>query len=324
MIRLRDLAIAFPSPHGEPAQAVRGVSIEIGDGDRVGLVGESGSGKSLTALACVGLVPEPGRVVGGTVEIDGLDVADAPVTRLREVRGGEIGVVFQEAAGALNPVYTVGFQLAETVRAHRPVERRRARELAMEMLQEVAIEEPDQVFRSYPHELSGGQAQRVMLATALAGGPRTLIADEPTSELDPITRMEVLELIGRLTREHGLGLLLISHDLEVVRGAVDRVIVMYGGRIVEEGPTAEVFAEPLHPYTRGLLASIPGWNGSGGGNCPHPVRPFARPAESGCPFEPRCGIARSQCRETVPALLEVAAGRRVRCPVAAGSGTRNV
>jgi oligopeptide/dipeptide ABC transporter ATP-binding protein len=212
--------------------------------------------------------------------------------------------------------------------------RRQAKKHALDLLAEVALGEPQAVFRAYPHELSGGQAQRVMLALALAGAPRFLIADEPTSELDPITRAEVLALIDRLSGEHGLGLLLISHDLQSVRGAVERLAVMYAGRIVEEGPAAEVFGAPLHPSTRELLAAVPGRRTPDARPGPQaavahaehrleansparlPAAP-ARPAPSGCPYHPRCPIARAQCSEAVPVLIEVAPGRRVRCPVVA-------
>jgi oligopeptide/dipeptide ABC transporter ATP-binding protein len=318
MIRLHELEIAFPRPGGALEPVVRGVSLELGEGERLGLVGESGSGKSLTALACLGLVPEPGRITGGRVEVDGLDLAAAPAARLRALRGGEIGLVFQEAAGALNPVYTVGFQLVETIRLHRSLPRLSARQLALDLLAEVALDEPQGASRAYPHELSGGQAQRVMLALALAGAPRFLIADEPTSELDPITRTEVLALIERLTGERGLGLLLISHDLASVRGAVQRLVVMYAGRIVEEGSAAEVFASPLHPYTRELLAAVPGRRATGVKPGPPPAA--ARPAAIGCPYRPRCVSARQECRVAAPELLEIARGRRLRCPVVLGTG----
>jgi oligopeptide/dipeptide ABC transporter ATP-binding protein len=337
MIRLHELAIAFPGAGGGLEPVVRGVSLELGEGERLGLVGESGSGKSLTALACLGLVPEPGRLVGGRVEVDGLDLAAAPAARLRALRGGEIGLVFQEAAGALNPVYTVGFQLVETIRCHRSSPRLSARQLALDLLAEVALDEPQAVSRAYPHELSGGQAQRVMLALALAGAPHFLIADEPTSELDPITRAEILALIDRLCGEHGLGLLLISHDLASVRGAVERLAVMYAGRIVEEGPAAEVFGAPMHPFTRELLAAVPGRRAPGlkpglppaaaragresdAGPRAQPQAAPARPAGRGCPYQPRCSIARAECRETAPELIEIAPGRRLRCPVAAAGG----
>ncbi len=334
MIHLHELEIAFPSAGGELEPVVRGVSLELGEGERLGLVGESGSGKSLTALACLGLVPEPGRITGGRVEFDGLDLAAAPAARLRALRGGAIGLVFQEAAGALNPVYTVGFQLVETICAHRSMPRQAARQLAVDLFAEVALDEPEAVYRAYPHELSGGQAQRVMLALALAGNPRFLVADEPTSDLDPITRSEVLAVIDRLSAEHGLGLLLISHDIQSVRGAVGRLAVMYAGWIVEEGPAAEVFGAPLHPYTRELLAAVPGRRAprlepglppaaaragreSGAGPRAQPQAAPARPAASGCPHEPRCPIARAECRETAPELLEIAPRRRLRCPVVA-------
>ncbi len=262
MIRIRNLSLAFPASRGGHTAALRGVSLEIAAGERVALVGESGSGKSLLALACLGLFPEHGRVVEGSIELDGADAATAPAATLRAWRGGIAGLAFQEAAGALSPVYTIGFQLAEAVRAHRPLSRRQARERALELLAEVAIEEPEAVLRAYPHELSGGQAQRAMLAVALAAGPRLLIADEPTSELDPITRAEVLGLVGRLCRERGLSLLLVSHDLAVVRGLAERVVVLHAGQVIDEGPTEALFSAPTHPITRELLAAAGRWDHS--------------------------------------------------------------
>jgi len=257
-IVIEDLRIGFPTSEGGFENAVDGVTLAIGAGDRVGLVGESGSGKSLTALACLGLIPEPGRVTGGSISVSGIDISAMSTADLGRLRGREIGIILQEAAEALNPVYTVGFQVAEAVAVHRHLRNREAQRATLSLLSDAALEAPEKIARAYPHELSGGQAQRVMLALALAGRPRILIADEPTSALDLLTQAEVIELLDRLVDESGMGLLLISHDLVVVEGVVDRVAVMFEGRIVEEGSTEAVFSSPRHPYTRLLLASAPG------------------------------------------------------------------
>lgn len=257
-IEIEELRVGFPTSEDGFENAVDGVTLTIRAGERVGLVGESGSGKSVTALACLGLVPEPGRVTGGSVSVAGADISKMSVASLNRLRGGEIGIILQEAAEALNPVYTVGFQVTEAVGVHRHLRHREARREALSLLSDAALESPEDIARAYPHELSGGQAQRVMLALALAGRPRILIADEPTSALDLLTQAQVIELLDRLVDGGGMGLLLISHDLVVVEGVVDRVAVMFEGRIVEEGPTETVFSSPRHPYTRMLLASAPG------------------------------------------------------------------
>jgi ABC-type dipeptide/oligopeptide/nickel transport system ATPase component len=257
LIEIKDLRVGFPSSDNGWMHAVDGVTLTVRAGEKIGLVGESGSGKSLTALACLGLVPEPGRVTGGSVSIAGADLStmsDADLTRLR---GRDIGLIMQEAMEALNPVYTAGFQVAETIAVHRGIGRREALPEALALLSDAALEKPEDVARAYPHELSGGQAQRVMLALALAGRPRVLIADEPTSALDLLTQAQVIDLLGRLVIESDMSLLLISHDLEVVRGLVDRVAVMHDGQIVEEGPAAEVYSSPRHAYTKMLLDSSP-------------------------------------------------------------------
>jgi peptide/nickel transport system ATP-binding protein len=233
------------------------VTLAVGTGERVGLVGESGSGKSLTALACLGLVPEPGQVTG-SVSVAGVDIASMSGADLNRLRGVEIGIILQEAAEALNPVYTVGFQVKEAVRVHRHLGHKAAYRETLSLLSDAALESPEEIARAYPHELSGGQSQRVMFALALAGRPRILIADEPTSALDLLTQAQVIGLLDRLVADGGMGLLLISHDLVVVEGVVDRVAVMHRGHIVEEGPTDAVFSSPRHPYTRMLIASTPG------------------------------------------------------------------
>ena len=320
ILKLEDLTVGFPSSAEGWSHPVENISLTVSAGERVGLVGESGSGKSLTALACLGLVPDPGRVLGGSSRAGGIDVRSASQNELRRLRGGTVGLALQEAAEALNPVYTVGFQIAETVSTHHRGTRREARDRAVALLAEVAVDEPDTIARAYPHELSGGEAQRVMLALALAGRPQLLIADEPTSALDVVTQAQVLELLERLTREQGLALLLISHDLLVVESAVERVIVMYAGRVIEEGPTAAIFSTPLHPYTGMLLASAPGRREHLGPSLRSPVSSFAQPAVRGCRFSHRCPIAEPGCSDKEPALLPAGPGHRVRCPLTAPNG----
>ena len=258
LIELEELSVGFPTSDGGFKNAVNDVTLKVGAGERVGLVGESGSGKSITALACLGLIPEPGRVTGGSVSVAGAVVETMSATDLNRLRGGEIGIILQEAAEALNPVYTVGFQVAEAVAVHHDLGRREAQRKALSLLSDAALKAPGEIARAYPHELSGGQAQRVMVALSLAGRPRALIADEPTSALDLLTQAQIIKLLDRLVDETGMGLLLISHDLVVVEGVVERVAVMLEGRIVEEGETEAVFSSPRHPYTRKLLTSAPG------------------------------------------------------------------
>jgi len=312
LLRVRDLTVAFPSPEGGWRPAVEGVSLTVRRGERVGLVGESGSGKSLTALACLGLVPEPGRILGGEVSVGGISAAGHSEGPRSPLRGATVGLVLQEAEGALNPVYTAGFQLSEALRVHRGVGRGEARERALDLLAAVAVGEPDVVMRAYPHELSGGQAQRVMLALALAGEPELLIADEPTSALDLVTQAQVLELLQDLTAGRGLALLFISHDLAVMAGMVERVAVMHAGRILEEGPTDVLFSAPLHPFTRRLLASVPGRAREPQSNsAPH----APQSTNAGCRFATGCAIVRDSCWEKEPELVAVGTGRRVRCPV---------
>jgi oligopeptide/dipeptide ABC transporter ATP-binding protein len=315
VLKVDDLTVGFPSLEEGWTHPVDSVSLEVSAGERVGLVGESGSGKSLTALACLGLVPEPGRILDGSSRAGGIDVRSASLDELHRLRGGIVGLAFQEAAEALNPVYTVGFQIAETVSTHHRVTRREAWNRTVSLLAEVAVDEPETIAAAYPHELSGGQAQRVMLALALAGRPQLLIADEPTSALDVVTQAQVIKLLERLTHEQGLALLLISHDLLVVENAVERVIVMYAGRVIEEGPTDAIFSTPLHPYTEMLLASAPGRRSRLDASIQGPATSFAKPADRGCRFSHRCPIVEPGCRDEEPALQQIGPGRRVRCIV---------
>lgn len=327
LLEVSGLEIRFPG--GErPFEVVRGATLSVERGEIVGLVGESGSGKSLTALAILGLVPPPGRIVGGAIRFDGRDLVGLPERDLRQIRGARIGLVFQEPMAALNPVLTLETQIAEAVRAHPDrtgrdgarVTARAARARALELFELLAIPDPARRLKEYPHQLSGGQRQRAMLAIALAAGPELLIADEPTTALDVTLQAQVLELLERLRRELGLAILLITHDLAVVAESCDRVLVMYAGEIVESAAAAELFARPAHPYTRALLASIPVL-GSPAPRGELPAIPGQVPAADrlpvGCVFEPRCASAIPRCRSERPAWVELpaaAAGQRgARC-----------
>lgn len=248
LLEVSGLEVAFPVGKTGSRTVVDGVSLSVGFGERVGLVGESGSGKSLTALAILGLTPEPGEIRAGRISIAGVPTDEVP-----GYRGGAVGLVLQEAGSALNPVYSVGYQLVETIEAHGVAHGAEARRRAFALLAEVAVEEPETILTAYPHQLSGGQAQRVMLALALAGEPQVLVADEPTTALDVITQAQILELLVGITDDRGLGLLLVSHDLAVVGRLVHRVVVMDKGRVVEEGTTDEVLRRPKHAVTRRLV-----------------------------------------------------------------------
>jgi len=301
------LTVTVPGAAG-PAEAVRGLSFEVGRGEALGLVGESGAGKSLTALALLGLLP-PGVTASGRVSIGGEDLLALPEPRRRRLRGGRVAMVFQEPASALNPVFPIGFQVAEAARAHRPLSRAAARREALALLERVALPDARRRFGEYPHRLSGGQRQRVVLAMALAGRPEVLIADEPTTALDVTVQAQILDLLGTLRAEFGLAVVLITHDLAVVAESCDRVAVMYAGRLVEQAPAERLFAAPAHPYTRALIAAVPrlGRPAPRGGL---PTIPGAVPepgaAPSGCPFHPRCPEVTARCRRALPALYPIA------------------
>src|SRR5215212_1929321 len=294
-------------------QAVQRVSFLVNAGETVAIVGESGSGKSVTGLAIMGLIDPPGRITGGEVRLGGRPLTGMGESEYRRVRGQDLAMVFQDPLSALNPVQRVGDQIAEAARVH-GASRAKARARAFEMLEHVGVTPTARRARAYPHELSGGMRQRVMLAMALVNRPRVLIADEPTTALDVTTQAQILDLLAELQNEMGLALVLVSHDLGVVAGAADRVLVMYAGRIVEEGPADTVFAAAGHPYTRGLLASVPRADrarpvlaaipGS-------PPDPAAVPP--GCPFHPRCHLAEQQCRGRRPELQVLGEGQRAAC-----------
>jgi oligopeptide/dipeptide ABC transporter ATP-binding protein len=312
LLSISELSVEYPTADGSWHAVVEKLSLELLAGERVALVGESGSGKSVTALAALGLVIAPGRQSSGSVSVGGRELASATPAELRRIRGGEVGVVFQEPTGALNPVLTVGHQLIETMRAHRAASPREARAEACRLLDELAVRDPNDILRAYPHQLSGGQLQRVMIALALAGRPRLLIADEPTTALDLQTQAQILGLLRRITAD-GMALLLISHDLAVVAGLVERTVVVYAGRVVEEAPTASLFEQPFHPYTRLLLAA--GRRDTNQGRPPVAAASSYDPQSGGCRFAPRCALARSECRAFEAELLQLGSGRKLRCPV---------
>jgi len=296
---------------GEILRVVDGIDVAVGEGEIVGMVGESGSGKSLTALAALGLVPAPGRVVARRIEVAGVDVQAASERELERLRGRLVGYVPQEPLSALNPVRRVGGQVAESALVHGLVSRAAAPALAARLLAEVGLEDGEQIARAYPHQLSGGQRQRVLIAAALAAGPQLLIADEPTSALDTVAQRQFVAQLGRLHAERGLAMLIISHDLPLVLGLVERVTVVYAGETVECAPAAALAAAALHPYTRALLAARPRRGQeqiSISGTVP---RPGDWP--EGCRFAPRCPHAEAKCRAARPALVDGGGGRQVRC-----------
>jgi oligopeptide/dipeptide ABC transporter ATP-binding protein len=299
MLAIDDLHIAVG---GKPL--IEGVSLAIAAGEMLGLVGESGCGKSVTALSIMRLIPEPPmRVTGGAIRLGGEDLLAFSERQLEDVRGNAIGMIFQEPMTSLNPVFSIGDQIEEAVLLHRNVGRAAARQRAVELLTRVGIPAPEAALGRYPHELSGGQRQRVMIAIALACEPRLLIADEPTTALDVTVQAQILDLIDDLRRETGMAVLLITHDLGVVSQYCDRVAVMYGGRVVEEAPAAELFAHPRHRYTEALLRTIPAANPPGtelpaiGGTVPPPGQ---RPP--GCAYHPRCHAMIDICQHQVPPL----------------------
>ena len=316
LLSVQGLRVAFPGEQG-PVAVVRGADLEIAPGEFVGLVGESGSGKTMTALAVVRLLPPAARITAGDVIFDGVDLLRLPARELRGYRGRRIGFIFQEPTTALNPVFSIGSQIAESIRIHYGASRREALERAADLLERVAIPEPRKRLKSYPHELSGGQRQRVMIAIALAARPDLVIADEPTTALDVTVQAEILDLLHELREELGLAVLLITHDLAVVAQTCDRVFVMYAGEMVEEARVGDLFASPGHPYTRGLMSVVPRLGDGSSSERRLPVirgqipTPGALPP--GCVFAPRCDDAFGHCSERRPQVYPVAADHRASC-----------
>jgi oligopeptide transport system ATP-binding protein len=313
LLDVRNLQTQFHTRYGV-VQAVQGVSFTLQRGETLGMVGESGCGKSVTALSVMRLLPEPaGHVAGGQVLFDGANLLDLPTRAMRGIRGNRIAMIFQDPMTALNPVLTIGRQMSEPLQLHLKLTRRQARQRALELLQQVGIPAPERRLQSYPHQLSGGMRQRVMLAIAISCNPDIVIADEPTTALDVTIQAQILDLLNRLKRDLGMALLLITHNLGVVAGMSERVLVMYAGRIVEAGATADVFANPRMPYTIGLLRSTPRLD------APHHLEPVPGMPPSlleppaGCPFSPRCAYVQPACQQQNPPLRLVEAGHRAAC-----------
>jgi peptide/nickel transport system ATP-binding protein len=314
LLDVRALKTFFQVEGGE-FPAVDGISFSIDPGRTLGIVGESGCGKSVTALSIMGLVPRPpGRIAGGEILFDGVDLLRLSTAALRELRGDRISMIFQEPMTSLNPVLTVGEQIVEGILRHRTMSRDAAKDLAIEMLRMVHISSPEQRFGDYPHRLSGGMRQRVMVAMALACKPKLLIADEPTTALDVTIQAQILDLMRTLREETGTAIILITHDLGVVAELADDVVVMYAGRIVERATVAALFAEPQHPYTVGLLGSIPRLDieqdrlAAIEGQVPNPLAPV-----TGCRFHPRCPFVIERCRHEDPPLFDLGNGHESAC-----------
>ncbi|CAG0998973.1 Oligopeptide transport ATP-binding protein OppD [Burkholderiales bacterium] len=301
------LRVEFPTRRGTLV-AVHDASFEIARGEVLGVVGESGAGKSVTGAAVIGLIDPPGRIAGGEVRLDGVRIDNLPNERMRKVRGREIGAVFQDPLTSLNPLYTIGRQIVETIRTHLPMGEADARRRAVALLEEVGIPAADRRIDHYPHQFSGGMRQRVVIALALAAKPKLIIADEPTTALDVSIQAQIIQLLKRLCRDHATAVMLVTHDMGVIAETADRVAVMYAGRIVEIGPVADVIHRPRHPYTVGLMGSIPSIGATVerltqiDGTMP---RLDAVPA--GCAYHPRCPHAFDRCRRERPEL--VPAGR---------------
>jgi oligopeptide/dipeptide ABC transporter ATP-binding protein len=304
LLSVEHLTTVFDLPSGT-APAVIDVSFTVAAGETLCLVGESGSGKSVTAFSIMRLVQRPGRVASGTIQFKGRDVLTLTEREMQKVRGAEIGLVFQEPMTALNPVFTIGNQIEETLMVHGIARGRAARDRAVELLEAVSIPDPQRRVRDYPHQLSGGLRQRALIALALACNPTLLIADEPTTALDVTIQAQILDLLRELKAKFNLSLLLITHDLGVVAEMADRVAVMYAGRIVEQAPVHALFHDPRHPYTRGLLGSIPG--GAPGSKL-HAIQGTVPPLGKlppGCPFVPRCPYRFEPCDKAVPGMTEI-------------------
>jgi oligopeptide/dipeptide ABC transporter ATP-binding protein len=319
LLSVEDLRVEFWTRRGT-VHAVNGVSFDIAPGETLGIVGESGCGKSVTSLAILGILPRAGRVTGGRALFDGEDLIGRPDRELRKIRGKEIAMIFQDPMTSLNPVLTVGRQIRESIETHFDLDRKEAEKRVVELLEQVGIPEAKRRARDYPHQFSGGMRQRAMIAMALACEPKLLIADEPTTALDVTIQAQILDLLRALVAERDTALVMITHDLGVVAGMCERVNVMYGGMVMESGPAEDVFRSPRHPYTLGLLQSVPRLDTPRGRKL-QPIegapRDMLRPP-SACPFAPRCAYEVDRSRQEVPPLVEIAPGHMVACfnPVA--------
>jgi peptide/nickel transport system ATP-binding protein len=315
LLEVRDLRIGIKG-----RLAVDGISFSAGEGEILGIVGESGCGKSLTALSIPGLLPEAAGLAGGSIRYRGRELTGLRERELRKIRGAEISMIFQEPRFSLNPLLRIGKQITEALELHGEKDKALMRGKALDLARSLGLPEPEKLLSLYPHQLSGGMCQRVMIAIAMICGPRLLIADEPTTALDVSTQAQILELLKRINRETGTAILFISHDLSVIQAICRRVLVMYAGKLVERGPAADVFARPAHEYTRGLLGAIPGRSSRGRplANIPGRVPPIEGERPPGCPFAPRCAKAAPRCREAFPPEIPLGPGHSAACLAALG------
>ena len=309
LLEVEDLKVEFPTRRGV-LTAVDGLSLSIGEGEVLGVVGESGAGKSLTGSAIIGLLEPPGRIAGGEIRFDGRRIDNLPLEEMRRIRGKQIGAIFQDPLTSLNPLYTVGRQLIETIRVHLDLDAGAARGRALALLREVGISGAEQRIDHYPHQFSGGMRQRVVIALALAANPRLVIADEPTTALDVSIQAQIIALLKRLCREHGTAVMLVTHDMGVIAETAHRVAVMYAGRIVEMGALRDVVQSPKHPYTAGLMGAIPAIGGQRDRLAQiEGAMPRVGAVPPGCAFHPRCGQAFDRCRRERPELMSAGESR---------------
>ena len=314
LLEIKNEHLSFFTPVGE-VKALNDVSFTVDDGEVLGIVGESGSGKSVTAYSIIGLVQSPGKIIGGSVSFEGREIHKLPEKEMRKLRGNEISMIFQDPMTSLNPVYTIGNQIREVIMLHTKKTKSEANERALELLREVGINEPKKRMKQYPHELSGGMRQRVMIAIALACEPKLLIADEPTTALDVTIQAQILELMAELQKKRGMSIIIITHDLGVVASMCKKIAVMYAGQIVEFGTVGDIFYEPMHEYTKGLLNSIPRLNEKSHKRLVPipgvPVDMLNLPA--GCPFAPRCDNCMKVCLDRIPPVLHRPGGHYASC-----------
>ena len=313
ILSVQDLNVRITTRRGI-VRAVDGVSLDVAAGEALGLVGESGSGKSMTLRAIIGVLPAEGRITGGQILLDGVDLVPLSQAELNRIRGPKISMIFQEPMSALNPVMRVGNQIAEGTRVHLGYSKSKAAERALELMRRVGIPDPERRFRAYPHEFSGGMRQRVMIAIALSCDPEIILCDEPTTALDVTIQDQILRLLSRLCRESGVSLIFVTHDLPVVAEICDRVAVMYGGQLVERGDVRDVLLDPRHPYTLGLVRSAPDVEHVRDSLVPIPGSPPSLVSPpSGCRFHPRCGFAQDDCTVQATPLRDLPGGRSTAC-----------
>ncbi|MEE4364093.1 MAG: ABC transporter ATP-binding protein [Desulfotignum sp.] len=313
LLEVRDLEVKFALRSGD-ITAIDGVSFELDPGERMGLVGESGAGKSVTGFAIINLISKPGYISRGSIHFEGKEISAYPPARMRKIRGNRISMIFQDPMMTLNPVYTIGFQMIETLRAHRDISKSQARAIALEKLKLVQMPSPEKRLAQYPHELSGGMRQRIIIAISLLADPAIIIADEPTTALDVTIQAEIMDLLQELCEKQKMGLILITHDLGVVSQVTEKIAVMYAGKIIEYGPTETVVHHPVHPYTIGLIGSIPGVIEPGKDLKQIPgMMPTLTNIPPGCAFNPRCELAADICTRQTPVLEEKQNGIMAAC-----------